>query len=366
MRSDRSGVATVPVALVLAAAPACSDEPVLPPILWEGEHVRFGTDADDDVICAGTLPYLDGAVGHLGAVFGRPDARVDYYWLPEGTGEHCDEDVEGCADEHRVFSRYTIHQHELVHAVRFPSQLYLPFEEGLAEAYGDDWERFPVQGDIRELLEDPMRNDYIPGPGYGLAAHFVSYLDAKHGLGALVMLDDATSYRDSFADAEAAFRRVYDQSLDEAIDEYRSDYPRCDTPAFRHKTFDCSRNVVEAPIETDERLDLTVSLACEDPAVLGPRLGQRWTTVTLDVRVAGQYHIFFAPVEGNALELVRITRCDISCFEYPDDLPSRTTGHQFGSYLCLEQGRYLFRFAIDEDQEGDYQLAVTRTDRPCG
>ena len=63
--------------------------------------------------------------------------------------------------------------------------------------------------------------------------------------------------------------------------------------------------------------------------------------------------------------VAQITRCDLSCFEYPDDLPSRTTGTQFGSSLCLEPSRYLFRFAIDEDEIGDYQLTVTRTDRPC-
>jgi hypothetical protein len=73
--------------------------------------------------------------------------------------------VDGCADDRGVFSKFTIHQHELVHAVRWPSRLYLPLEEGLAEAFGDDWNRFEVQGNIRDLLEDPFelsisRSDY--------------------------------------------------------------------------------------------------------------------------------------------------------------------------------------------------------------
>lgn len=353
------------LALMAVAVSSCSDdEPAPPPIVWKGEHLRFGTDADDSLLCAGTLPYLDGAVGHLGEVFGRPDAQVDYYWLPDGPEPYCPEVAEGCADERGVFSQYSIHQHELVHALRYPSLSYVPFEEGLAEVYGDDWDIFSVSGDIHELLRDPT-NGYIPGPGYGLAGHFVSYLEAAHGLEALVELDAATDYCEtSFSQAESAFQRIYGQSLDAEIAEYQATYPRCNTPSFRHKAFDCSRNVVAAPTEADERLELTVSLACDDPAVLGPRLGQRWTTLTLDVQVAGRYHIATSPVSYAAPEVIRITRCDLSCFEYGEDLLSRTTSTELGSGFCLEPAQYLFRFSIDEHADDDYRFAVTRTDYP--
>jgi hypothetical protein len=365
MRSSRSCIVLTASLFELASSSACGDEPDPPPIIWEGEHVRFGTNVDESTICAGTLPYLDGVVGHLGEIFGRPDVKVDYYWLPDTTEPHCPDGAEGCVTDQGTFSRYTIHQHELVHAVRHPDTLYLPIEEGLAEAYGDDWDRFPVRGEIEDLLRAPS-DGYIPGPGYGLAGHFVSYLEAAHGLDVLAELDAATDYESSFSGAEAAFARVYGQSLDTEIHEYEAEYPRCNTQSFRDKSFDCSRNVVTAPTEVDAKLDMTISMSCEDPAVLGPRLGYRWTTVTLDVEVPGQYHIFFAPVESGALEWVHITRCDLTCFEYGDDLPSRTTGSQFGSSLCLERAKYLFRFAIEEEMLDDYQLAVTLTDRPCG
>lgn len=345
----------------------CSDEPEPPPIVWEGEHIRFGTDADDSTLCAGTLPYLDGAVGHLGQVFGRPDARLDYYWVPDGTTPYCASGPEGCADGHSVFSRYAIHQHELVHAVRFPSTLYLPFEEGLAEAYGDDWKRFRVRGDIRELLRDPKGNGYIPGFGYGLAAHFVSYLQVTRGLETLVELDAATDYQSSYAGTVAAFERVYDQPLDEVIAQYEADYPRCNTRAFRDKAFDCSRNVFEVPTEVGERLELTISMACDDPSVLGPRFGQRWTTVTLDVKAAGRYHVFGYPGEGDGIfDVVEINRCDHSCFESGTDRLTPLTGtHLYGGF-CLEPSKYLFRFAIDEGEQNDYHLGIERTDSsPC-
>jgi hypothetical protein len=361
MSAPPPGFTTIVALLAFASTSACRDEPEPPPIIWEGEHLRFGTDADDSTLCAGTLPYLDGATGYLATLFGRPDAQVDYYWLPDGTQPHCNGGADGCTTDHGVFSRYAIHQHELVHAVRRPNTSYLPLEEGLAEAHGDDWSRFSIQGDIRELLSDPS-NGYIPGPGYGLAAHFVSYLEATHGLEPFIELNAATSHETSFSQAQAAFEQVYDQSLDAAIADYEAEYPRCDTRVFRDKAFDCSRNVVAAPAEIDGKLDMTVSMSCDDPAVLGPRLGERWTTVALDVEVAARYHIVVRPEQSSALELFQITRCDLSCFEYPDDLPSRTTGTQFGSSLCLEQGRYLFRFSIDEDDLDDYRLIVQAID----
>ena len=268
MSVSRPRIATGVALLALVSPSACSDEPEPPPIIWEGEHLRFGTDADDTEICAGTLPYLDGVVGHLGELFGQPDAQVDYYWLPDGPQPFCPGDAYGCGDERGAFSKYVIHQHELVHSLRFPNGLYLPLEEGLAEAYGDDWNRFPIHGDIHDLLSDPS-DGHLPGPGYGLAAHFVSYLEATHGLDAIIELDAATNYYDtSFSQAQAAFEQVYDQSLDTAIADYQAEYPRCDTRVFRDKAFDCSRNVVNAPTEIDGRLDMTISMACDDPAVL--------------------------------------------------------------------------------------------------
>ena len=349
-------------ALVLAGA--CRDEPDPPPIVWEGEHIRFGTDADESFLCAGTLPYLDGAVGYLGEVFERPGAQVSYYWLPEGTDVYCLDGVDGCADGRGAFSKFTIHQHELVHAVRWPSRLNLPLEEGLAEAFGDDWNRFEVQGNIRELLEDPTGNGYLPGPGYGLAAHFVSYLRADYGLSTLLDLDARTDYDQSYTSAAAAFEQVYGQPLDEVIDTYEAEYPLCDQSTLRDKGYDCSRNVIAAPTEIGDTTRVTIPLSCDDPAVLGPRLGQRWTTRTLDVTVAGRYRVNGRPLENAPFELVEISRCDMSCFDYADDSLSRLTGNQFGSGHCLEPSRYLFRFAVQEDVENAFELSIQRTDYP--
>jgi hypothetical protein len=365
MSRPRGRLASLATGLVLAVASGCNDEPPLPPIVWEGEHLRFGTDADDSTICAGTLPYLDGVVGHLGEVFGRPDVRVSYYWLPDGTEVYCPDAPEGCVNDRGTFSRHTIHQHELVHAVRWPGGLYHPFEEGLAEAFGDDWNRFPVQGDIRDLLEDPVGNHYLPGAGYGLAAHFVSYLNADYGLETLIEFDASTDYEQSYASASAAFERVYDEPLDDVVDEYESEYPRCDQPTLRHKEYDCSRNVVEVSGMLGERVERNVSLSCDDQAVLGPRLGKRWTTMTLDIEVRGRYFINGRPSqEDRTFDFVEISRCDLSCFDYGDDELSRVTGNYLGGGHCVDPGKYLFRFSVDESVDNDYVFNIERADYP--
>lgn len=246
-------------------------------------------------------------------------------------------------------------------------RLYLPLEEGLAEAFGDDWDRFHVQGNIRELLQDPTGNGYIPGLGYGLAAHFVSYLRADYGLSTLIELDGRTDYDQSYASAAAAFEQAYGQPLDEVIETYEAEYPLCDQSTLRDKGYDCSLNVIEAPTEIGERVRVTIPLSCDDPAVLGPRLGERWTTRTLDVKVAGRYVISGRPLEAGPFELVEISRCDISCFDYAEDSLSRLTGNQFGGAYCLEASRYLFRFAVEEGLENDYELSVLHSDDdlPC-
>ena len=192
--------------LLVLGTSACGDEPEPPPISWEGEHIRFGTSDDDSVICGGTLPYLDHVAGHLGEVFGRPDVLIDYYWVPGGVvDEYCEAGAWGCSTERGIFSQYVVHQHELVHAVRAPNLAYLPLEEGLADAFGDDWNPAPYvfEGEIDDLLRHPSR--HFPGNGYALAGHFVSFLRVTHGVERLLELSAATSYESSYSGTARAF-----------------------------------------------------------------------------------------------------------------------------------------------------------------
>lgn len=348
-------------------ASGCSDPPPEPPpIVWEGEHLRFGTDADEATICAGTLPYLDDVVGHLGEVFERPEVEVDFYWVPDDINRYCTSEGFGCTNDLGAFSRFPVHQHELVHAIRRPRQAYLPIEEGLAEAFGDDWDPppYPFEGEIRDILEHPR--DHFPGSGYLPAGHFVSYLHAAHGIEPLLELDGATDYDSSFSQFESTFEPIFGLPLEDALADYEASYPRCPSRAFRDKTVDCNRNVVRVPIALGEPAEMNVSMACDDPGVIGPRLGLRWTTVTMEVQAEGRHHIVVLPGTASALELIGLTRCDVDCFSYDEDSFSRTTGTQLSFSECLEPGRYSIRLAIEDGTDDEYWVQVTRNDdAPC-
>lgn len=356
------GLAATSMLLPLLAV-GCGDDVERPPIVWEGEHIRFGTEADEVELCAGTLPYLDGVAGHLGEVLQQPNTTIDYYWLPDGPEPYCDEDALGCTPkEHEVFSELAIHQHELVHALRWPRILYLSLEEGLAEAYGDDWEPMAsVSGDIEYLLREYERGKSVPGNAYPLAGHFVSYLRVEHGVDSLLALDRATERSDSFSSLENAFREVYGVGLVEEMDRYKATYPTCDQTFYRDLAFDCSRNVVTAPLEPDQEVAVTVSMSCDDPAVLGPRFDQRWTTVTLDVQTPGLYHVFAGKADGEFSWPIRLRGCEASCF----DVGAVTYDGPFiNGQMCFERGRYLFRFTEDDDFD-DFHLKVTMVDASC-
>lgn len=350
------------LSLLAVVTVGCSDDTARPPIVWEGEHVRFGTDSDLE-LCAGTLPYLDGAAGHLADILQQPDTTIDYYWLPDGLEPYC-EDLLGCTpNEREVFSKLPVHQHELVHALRWPDLLYLPLEEGLAEAYGDDWDPvYPVSGGIEYLLREWEHGKRVPGNAYPLAGHFVSYLRVEHGVDSLLELNRATDPSDSFASLEGAFLDVYGVELAEELDRYEDAYPECNQTFYRDNSYDCSRNVVAAPTLPEQATEVTVSLSCEDPAVLGPRFEARWTSVTLDVTASGLYHVSATKADADNVWPIRLRKCYDSCFDLQGGIVH--DGPFINGQMCLEEGRYLFRFTEEEDFD-DYELKVTMVDSSC-
>lgn len=356
-------LSTVTTACALAVLPGCGEGPPLPPppIVWTGDHVRFGTNADVSELCAGTLPYLDGVAGYLGEVFERsPNNMLDYYWMPDGLAGYCrNPTTHGCVSEQGTFSLYAVHQHELVHAVRYPNLLYLPLEEGLAEAYGDDWDlSFGLEADINSVLEDP--GGFSPN-GYTRAGHFSSYLREEYGPGALAELNDQTDYTDNYEVFERAFAPIYGKTVAEVITEYEAEYVDCTPGDFRDRSFECTKNVIVAPTDIDEPLELELSMACDDPAVLGPRRGVRWRTLTLEIRDPGRYFISTTLDEGVSSRLIRVKSCQRTCFDLMEDELSTSFGSSVDGEFCLAAGRYLFKYEVDEPDEATYYFYVSRT-----
>lgn len=157
-------------ALTWVASAACGED--RPPIVWEGEHLRFGTH-EDTTICEGTLPYMDAYVGYLGDLFERPHARVDYYWVSTDESDaHCSMAGRGCASGREVFSQYALHMHELVHAARDGAHAYLPLEEGIADLYGDElhWQLLPQPSEMLSFLKEHERGRVFSSMGRSMSA----------------------------------------------------------------------------------------------------------------------------------------------------------------------------------------------------
>lgn len=336
---------------------ACSEE-AHPPIVFEGEHISFGTDADPATICGGTLPYADEFAGYLKGVFGRPEVHVEYYWYPVGAVPHCR--GSGCAVEDRVYSRHALHQHEIAHAVR--RLAYTPLEEGIAELYGDDWRwsedpvAFDVPGFLREHADPETPYSWrLPAT----MSHFVSYLRAEYGTDTLMALDEVSRRDHDYARTVDLFHVVYGIALNEILDEYEADYPVCDKTFYRDDGFDCGRNVVALPAADGGELTLDVALGCDDPGVVGPRLGTRWTTLSLDVPVAAAYLVGVELRRGGDPETAsatgaeaRIRRCGSSCFDKPMSV-TESALDLFGEAFCLDAGRYTLRLAVGEQEHPD-------------
>jgi hypothetical protein len=347
--------------IVAATLLSCGgDDRYRPPIAWEGEYLRFGTDEEPESVCAGTLPYSDDVVGYLANVFGVSNPEIDFYWTPEDL-ECGAEDAIGCTNGSAAWSKFPFHQHELVHAVRDGDLAYPPLEEGLAEAFGDSWDPWlPLAGDAAVLWETHQRGSGIEGSWYPVAGHYVSFLRAAYGTEALLQLVETSDHFDSWDHTQLLFEDVYGDTFAETIDEYR-DYPGCNQTLYRDNGFDCGNEAIRVADVGEPDQEIRVSLDCGDSAVVGPARGERWTTLTLEVPTTRLYEFGAAKFGGNAAGRLRVRECGQSCFDedsfrfaFDLDLPPDVDGQVGAVTTCIDAGRYTMRLAIDEDDTGEF------------
>ncbi len=90
----------------------------LPPIEYETEHLRIGTDSDEP-ICAGTLDELEARVRVVEDVLEvRVEEKLELYLFEGGVTGWCSEAAAGCYSrrEKRVYTPLEHAGHEIVHA----------------------------------------------------------------------------------------------------------------------------------------------------------------------------------------------------------------------------------------------------------
>lgn len=348
---------------------ACADDPRRPPIVWEGEHLRFGTDEALTRVCGGTLAHADNVAAYLGTILGHPDAIVDYYWVPDLEGTPCATGAYGCADGSAAFGKAPFLQHELVHAVGGP--FHSPnqaIEEGVAEAFGDDYPADAPSGDIASLLSTHGSGHKIAYSEYPLAGHFASFLRVEGGDDALADAWRTLREGADWSRTRAVLEDVYGRPVEDTIADYEASYPLCDRTYFRDNGFECAQDAVRLPTQGEDPNEVVVELdlSCDAPDVLGPRLGERWKTMTVDLVVDTYYQMGIEKIGGAQPGAVWIRECGQSCFELdgsqsfivgdftadvhaapsnPDDL--------YGDPGCIHAGRYTIGVAIADDDAGE-------------
>ncbi|MCA9706254.1 MAG: hypothetical protein KDK70_10435, partial [Myxococcales bacterium] len=346
------------VALALGAG--CKATP-RPPLQWEGEHLRFGTDEPFESIAEANLEYADDYTGYLKQLLGAPESLVvDFYWLP-GEGERepfCVRDILACTHGVAVYSMLVVDEHELVHAVgSYHDNAFIPIEEGLAEYLGDDAERArpSLSGDPVQVMSEYAGAEGIPYPAYPLMGHWVSHVVAAHGLDALMAYARPSDKYESYATTAERWQRALGQSLEATLDEYEN-YPHCPAHLFRSDGFDCSR---EDALAITEGTVLEIPIGLDDPDTLGPRYGEIWRTIAVDLPITGTYQLHPSLRSGGSHEdvRIRISRCDTDCSDASDD-PYIEPWVGIVQNWCARAGRHTVRISTDPETSDVLDLVI--------
>lgn len=345
---------TARVTLLVAALSGCEREPEveLPEVELHGEYVSMGIDGDAEP-CGGTLPWMDGHVEALGALFGRSvdDVHVDYYWLTtDSVTQLCGADAYACAPPGEVYSAGPLVEHELVHAVleSWVGQGERFFSEGLAVALGDYiFESYPVDGIDR--IPEMLGRDRSIDIDYPLAGAFVNELIEVHGASAMLAFYGATSRSDTGAKVATLFEDSFGVPIDAALDTFASRAGGCTMllPA-------CS----QPPLPWDgDAWSHDVEIACTDDA-LGPDSGptaeggKPWRWVSFDIDAPGAYRL---ELDASAYPLFA-HHCG-PCGERHESVSFGVLGE--AEPVELAAGRYVIRLSGSSGYDRSFSLRVS-------
>jgi len=332
-------------------------EPELPPIVWEGEHLRYRSDESVDSICGGTFQHLDERVAHIAEIFNLPPGVVvDYSWTPgEAILEYCDSSSLGCSVGTSAFSMLVSSEHELLHATR-ETPAHRGLEEGLAVMFGDGRARpGEIDGDIEQALRSTGASTLLDESEYSQVGHFVSYLRAEFGQDGLAALDRRSDITHDYAQLSASIEAEFGVPMEDLLADYTARYPICQPTQYRYDGFECERESTTL-VDNGEGINARVPIGCDDPLTLGPRAGKIWKTLSFQVPEDGRY--FITVITYNAFPArVTIDECGSSCFDIEEAY------HIEGSALmwlgpCLRQGTYTLTLEVEADARGDFEIEI--------
>ncbi|MCX4242962.1 hypothetical protein [Paraliomyxa miuraensis] len=342
---------------------SCAPGEELPPIVWSGEHLDFAPVVGGDELCAGTLPYMDRYLGLAGDAFDLSVGRTVYVLDPEGEVNPCD--AYACTIGGTIYTRRTPHEHELIHAARAGTRFRF-FEEGAAQAFGEDDElnagRNFADGPLREGIE-ASADGSLADSWYPRAGHFFSYLHRYHGRDVTSALYEGAP-RDATADeAIAALESATAMPFDELVADYESAERFCELSRwYRYPLFPCDAPEALRPrCDGEEAIPIEISLGCDAATAIGPREGEVFGYVAIDIPAEGYYRVEGAPSEVGHRGSVEFKECALGCASHYSGRSYR----DLDAEIWLRAGRYSLRFTRKVDATELSTMSVTIVGGDC-
>jgi hypothetical protein len=275
----------------------------------------------------------------------------------------------GCTfEDGRVFSLVLPLEHELVHGVRSAVGWSHNFwEEGTAEMFGGDSHfagRAPAEGDLLDGIEVSSEGKRLPDQWYPRAGRFAAYLDRIPGVTEALLLgtDPRSTAREAIDVVEAATGRPFDELLVGFALE-----PTCTEAAeYRYPLFPCDAPEALRPrCEEGAAVRIEERIACDDPSTLGPRDGELWKYVAVDVAVEGDY-AFRPASELDPAGWMEVRECAMGCGALMFAEPIRHTYDEpdavFVEPVHLKAGRYALRLSRPADSPSAVSVWITGED----
>lgn len=345
--------------IALVATGCAPDYDELPPITWEGEHLRYGSDDPDAPICAGTLPSLDEHAGALKVEFGAPaELVVDYYFITDTSADFwfCPGEAPACAWDSVILSTIQTLEHEVVHAVAQGADLHAHdfLSEGLAGAYAQHSHHFLPDLTVDDALERFEDGEGLGHDGYLLSRHFVAWLLDEYGVDDVLDVMRGTSgYDTSTSSIDDALQTVTGEGLVAVVERYETEAVACDYQKHRNDLVDCQAVdfVLEETTEYmwSAEADIDWSASCDDATTIGPRWGLQWRSWTFDIPAdAGDSAKVYPFIYGGEADGPAGWGWNlVSCAECEGEIDMALPFYDGGQFVGIPPGRYVLSAYVD-------------------
>lgn len=327
----------------------------------QGEYVLYEYGGSL-VPCAGTVPYVDGAVpfvaGQLGVV---TPSQMKYTWtrredMPLAELGEDSQDRRGGTIGTRAWGEDPVHVHEVVHMIAGGRATPPFFQEGLAEMFDIIGRTGGGPRFLAEIDFDPREtmNAYFSADvDYAAAGLFVTFLFVRHGPKAFRKFYLSLVWPCARSELEATFVQAFGVTLEAEVEAFRSAPKLCEPDYFQLQLSECTGPTI--PWEGTDWV-FSQKMRCDTPGVVGGVSGDEvwpsFSVATSEVAIAGEYELSY---RADDRAWIRFG----PCFGCPWDDRDEVLIDADPVRLHLEPGKYYVRINSFSDEAPVVDVLLT-------